>query len=35
MDYLFYSLFPWVAGAFLIGLIVGWYSCDRADDRNL
>jgi hypothetical protein len=27
MDYLFLKLFWWVAGAFVLGLIVGWLSC--------
>ncbi len=32
MGYLFVKLLPYILLAFLIGLVVGWYSCARYDD---
>jgi hypothetical protein len=29
MDYLAYKLMWWLAGAFVLGLVVGWVSCGR------
>lgn len=32
MSYLFMRLFWYVLAAFATGLVVGWISCDRAED---
>lgn len=29
MDYLFYKLIWWLALAFVVGLLVGWFTCSR------
>jgi len=31
MEYLAYKLAWWVAGAFAIGLVIGWLSCSRTE----
>lgn len=32
MDYLAYQLAWWLLAAFVIGLVIGWISCERVDD---
>lgn len=32
MDYLLANLVWYAAAAFVIGMIVGWFSCGRAED---
>ena len=34
MDYLAYQLVWWIVAAFVIGLVIGWFSCDRAVKRE-
>lgn len=34
MDYLFVKLFPYLAVAFAIGLLVGWVSCGRTEKQR-
>lgn len=34
MDYLFVKLIWWIALAFAIGLVSGWYSCRRAGEEE-
>jgi hypothetical protein len=33
MDYLFFKLIWWIAGAFVLGLFAGWVSC-RAKNKT-
>ena len=34
MGYLFLKLFWYVAIAFVVGLVVGWVTCSRAEDSQ-
>jgi hypothetical protein len=34
MGYLFIQLWPYVLGAFMIGLVVGWISCGRVNNEQ-
>ena len=34
MDYLAYKLIYWLLAAFVIGLVIGWMSCSRADGNR-
>ncbi len=34
MSYLFAKLLWYIAGAFAIGLLVGWFSCGRPEDSE-
>lgn len=33
MDYLFVKLIWWIALAFALGIVAGWYSCQGADEE--
>lgn len=34
MDYLAYQLCWWLLAAFVIGLVIGWVSCERVDGSS-
>jgi hypothetical protein len=33
LDYLAYKLVWWLLAAFVVGVLVGWLSCSRTEDR--
>lgn len=34
MDYLAAKLIWWLLAAFVLGLVVGWLSCSRTENKN-